>query len=685
MKWASFLSKAIMIAGLAGLGLIPLQAHDQHRLPQNAGASPLLKFADGNRILQRYVQPSQEVALPANGPVPFNLVQSLSEKQVPLGEAGFKLRPRLVTRLRGAVQALLQRQPVMNARAVLAEKLAVFDFDVLYGELPVVNASRTVLVSGGRTVAIRDRNPPHGLAKPVMPPQTAPANLAWAVAAKNSTATLSRLYPGKAHRLTADPKDPNARLVLWPDERARQLHLAWALTVRSTSKSEPFMRRYWVSASQPGRILDFEDLIFHAQQPPAPDRAPALNPFGSFLSADTSRPKVTITDWPAPGQGGQRQHTAAPTTPGRAPAGTPTRSGGGHTAVFNGTVSGTVTGSMWESSPYSAVVTRPLSGVEITVIRASGLSSVAYSDGSGRYNVSGVNGLATVNCTLSGPSCKINNEAAKDDVNKFSSRVGRNGTIDIDFLAGPSDEYKLAQNSGYYAVDHAFEFVKGFLPDRPTKLPRITTNVNIDSSCNAYYDRGDTSLNFFRSFAATGNSNEKSCPNTAYRDVIYHEYGHAVDDELGGILDGAYSEGFGDCLSILITHSPLVGTDFYGPGQNLRDARKVYLWSKVKDSEIHEAGQAYSGFCWELTRQLQRTYGEAQAYEIATQLIMGAAAQNPKDIPDAVRLSFFLDGKLFPGSRAGESRHAAQLRAAAQSRQLPIPSDSNNLASPAVN
>ena len=116
-----------------------------------------------------------------------------------------------------------------------------------------------------------------------------------------------------------------------------------------------------------------------------------------------------------------------------------------------------------------------------------------------------------------------------------------------------------------------------------------------------------------------------------------------------------------------------MGQDFYGLGQHLRDSSKVVSWPKVKGGEIHEAGQAYSGFCWELVQQLQTIYGQDQAYKVARQLVMGAAVQNPKDIPDAVSLSFFVDAQMYPNPSGGGSMHVAQLKAAAQSRDLPIP------------
>ena len=212
MPWASRISKAIVLAGLAGLGLIPLQAQYTQALPQSSGQTPLLKFARGSRIVQVYVQPTPDktVKLPTDGLVSLTQVQSVCEKQFPLGEAGFRLRPRLATRLRIAAQSLSQGHAVLNTRPTSPEKLAVFEFDVLYGEFPVVNSSRTVLMGDGQTLAIRDRNPPRDLIKPVMPPQTTHPNSAWSLVTNDSNAALARLYPGKSPYLTADPKDSNA-------------------------------------------------------------------------------------------------------------------------------------------------------------------------------------------------------------------------------------------------------------------------------------------------------------------------------------------------------------------------------------------------------------------------------------------------------------------------------------------
>ena len=94
------------------------------------------------------------------------------------------------------------------------------------------------------------------------------------------------------------------------------------------------------------------------------------------------------------------------------------------------------------------------------------------------------------------------------------------------------------------------------------RLQGLPTHVNIDDVCNAFFDPNEHTLNFFK--AGDG------CVNSAYCDVASHEFGHAVDDQFGGILDGGYSEGFGDSLAILITRDSIIGRDFQGKGTNLR-------------------------------------------------------------------------------------------------------------------
>ena len=68
------------------------------------------------------------------------------------------------------------------------------------------------------------------------------------------------------------------------------------------------------------------------------------------------------------------------------------------------------------------------------------------------------------------------------------------------------------------------------------------------------------------------------CTDTTYSTVVYHEYGHAVDDTYGGMLDGALSEALGDIFAMYKTGQPVLGQDFFGPGTQVRNGVNGVTW-----------------------------------------------------------------------------------------------------------
>ncbi len=264
----------------------------------------------------------------------------------------------------------------------------------------------------------------------------------------------------------------------------------------------------------------------------------------------------------------------------------------------------------------------------------------------------------TLSEQLVGPFCKIVNDAGAP---LAATRAGNT----IYFKASTPEE--LAQVSAFKWVSMAHSFVADYVKNNDNRLKELPTHVNIDDTCNAFFDPNEHTLNFFK--AGDG------CANSAYCDVACHEFGHAVDDQFGEILDGGYSEGFGDSLAILITRDSIIGRDFQGKGNNLRNATEIHTWPPA-DPEVHEVGKIYGGFTWELIQRLISKLGsEDKAYAAAKQLVLGAAALNPKDTPDAVRLSFLVD-------RQNGSTFFNELAAAADSRKVPRPASPEDMDNP---
>lgn len=314
---------------------------------------------------------------------------------------------------------------------------------------------------------------------------------------------------------------------------------------------------------------------------------------------------------------------------------------------------GVTSGTIWKTTPLQATANRPIS--DLTVNRSIGGSQVTEDDG--RYSfVSGV-GSTSMSSVLSGPHSVIENIAGP--VMSINNTGTPANSIDLNF--GASTEFELAQVTAFYWTNVAQQLANGILI--PTDLPALPTRVNINSSCNAFWN--GNSINFFR--AGSG------CPNTAYSDVVLHEYGHGVDARKGGILDGGYSEGFGDALAILGTRQSCLGRDFFGAGTCLRPATDVILWPPAAGEGVHAIGRRYAGFTWALIERLRDTYSEEEAFAIAADLVLAAAVANPSNIPDAVYLSFVADDT--DGNLATCSPHFHELAAAADSRNIPRPAD----------
>jgi len=318
------------------------------------------------------------------------------------------------------------------------------------------------------------------------------------------------------------------------------------------------------------------------------------------------------------------------------------------------THNGQVTGNLWATSPLAATGNRPLQQLEV---RRSTDGATQITGADGRYGYTTGAGSAEIRARLRGPFFIINNQSGP------AMETAKTGTPDnpLDLNFGASNEDQLAQVSAFHWANVARNLARNILG--PADLPALPVRTNINSTCNAFWD--GSSINFFKSGGG--------CPNTAYSDVILHEYGHGIDAAKGGILDGGYSEGFGDAVAVLGTQQACVGRDFFGAGTCLRRASDVILWPPGPGEEVHAIGRRFAGFAWELVQQLKQTFAEDDAFDIAARLILGAAAANPANTVDAVRLSFIVDDN--DGNLSNGTPHFRSLAAAADSRHIPRPPD----------
>jgi hypothetical protein len=316
------------------------------------------------------------------------------------------------------------------------------------------------------------------------------------------------------------------------------------------------------------------------------------------------------------------------------------------------THNGVVSGNIWAASPFQATESRAFPSLEVSRLLPN---EKAITNAEGRYGYATPGGSTEIRAKLRGPWFIVNNQSG---AGLESAQTGP-AAQPINLHLGASNEDQLAQDSAFYWANFARGLARNILG--PAELPGLPVLTNINDTCNAFWN--GSSINFFKA----GNG----CPNTAYSDVVMHEYGHGIDAVKGGIVHGGYSEGFGDAMAVLATRQPCVGRDFFGAGTCLRSASDAILWPSP--GNVHTQGRPYGGFTWELVQQLKQTFSEDESYAIATRLVLGAAAANPSDIADAVRLSFIVDDN--DGNLTNGTPHFRALANAADSRKIPRPED----------
>ena len=78
-----------------------------------------------------------------------------------------------------------------------------------------------------------------------------------------------------------------------------------------------------------------------------------------------------------------------------------------------------------------------------------------------------------------------------------------------------------------------------WLPTRSWLAARLTDNVNLNSTCNAFWD--GAAVNFFKSGGGCNNTGEIAA-------VFLHEWGHGLDQNDGGGTDN---------ITIVVARAPL--------------------------------------------------------------------------------------------------------------------------------
>jgi len=209
------------------------------------------------------------------------------------------------------------------------------------------------------------------------------------------------------------------------------------------------------------------------------------------------------------------------------------------------------------------------------------------------------------------------------------------------------------------ARDHALRYNPTF-PVIGTQA-EFRTNVFVSGTCNAYYD--GQSINFF---PAGG-----GCPDTAFGDVVHHEYGHHLV-RTAGSGQGQYGEGFGDLVGVILSDDPVLGYGFLGNcGSGIRTADNNHQYPCT--GGIHDCGQLLTGCFWDVRKNLVAA-GVSNYRDLVSSWALNSVVLHAGDlITPQITIDVLTlddnDGNIFNGTP-----HSAQISPAFSKHNMPPPS-----------
>ncbi|MFT4678001.1 MAG: Zn-dependent metalloprotease [Flavobacteriales bacterium] len=241
-------------------------------------------------------------------------------------------------------------------------------------------------------------------------------------------------------------------------------------------------------------------------------------------------------------------------------------------------VSGHVTAELQTTNPYEATSVEALPFLEVNVG-----GETVYTDVDGNFTTT-ADGPSSATIPLRG----LWSTVFTSGITPSLTTTVADGFSEISY----DNEANVKELSAYRSVNLIHDHMKAYMPDFTDLDYSMTTNIDIDGECNAFYDG---TINFFD---IGGGCNATSL----IADVIYHEYGHGINDRFyqdngSFFTNGAMGEGYADFWGISLSGNPRVGQGFYTDStdgiRRYDENPKVYPVDLI--GEVHADGEIIMG------------------------------------------------------------------------------------------
>ncbi|MDP6368218.1 MAG: hypothetical protein QF615_01315, partial [Planctomycetota bacterium] len=281
-----------------------------------------------------------------------------------------------------------------------------------------------------------------------------------------------------------------------------------------------------------------------------------------------------------------------------------------HQFDVGGTISTMATPGTYPDSSSNPETSHPAAYARVT-----SSAGTTYTDVNGDFNYPGVNSALSVSVTYNGTFNDVNNSAGSEYSLTTTAQPGQGNSITMN----PSGSAQItAQSNAFVNINRVRDYVRAITPSDSTADFVMLANVNLNSTCNAYFDGSSTNY-----YSAGG-----GCVNTAYSSVVAHEVGHWLNVLYGtGNGSDGMGEGNADVFGMYILDDPVVGHDFCGTGCNVRNGNNTRQYCGDCCGgcygQVHADGEVWMGAAWKVRRNLNTTHGNTTGDAISDTLFMG--------------------------------------------------------------
>ncbi len=319
-------------------------------------------------------------------------------------------------------------------------------------------------------------------------------------------------------------------------------------------------------------------------------------------------------------------------------------------SVHHFDVSGTVVAN---STPGIApdTASNPEQAFPVPYVLVTSSQGNAITDANGDFTIPGATGPLDVSVSLTGNYANVLNSAGAN----ISATQSMTGSGNVLTLNTSPTEQTTAQTNAYRGTNQLRDWIRSINPTDNTADFQARMDVNLNSTCNAFFDGVRTG------YYLSGNDGfGHNCPNTAYSSVIAHEMGHWLNVRYGtGNGSDGMGEGNADVFALYLFDTPINGVDFLNPGQDLRTGLNTRQYCGDGNGGcyggVHTDGEVWMGAAWKIRARLNVSLGDSMGDFVADNLFLGwMNAYDQTQITSLIEAQWLtlddVDGNIFNGT-----------------------------------